>query len=70
MEMEYFVKPGTDEEWFDYWLEERQNWYINLGIKKEHLSLREHDKEELSHYSRRTVDIDFLFPMGLSLIHI
>jgi glycyl-tRNA synthetase len=66
MEMEYFVKPGTDEEWFDYWLEERHNWYINLGIKKEHLSLREHDKEELSHYSRRTVDIEYLFPMGWS----
>ena len=64
MEMEYFVKPGTDEEWFDYWVEERWNWYINLGIKKEHLNLREHDKEELSHYSKRTVDIDYLYPMG------
>jgi glycyl-tRNA synthetase len=66
MEMEYFVKPGTDEEWFDYWLEERRNWYINLGIKKEHLRLREHEKEELSHYSRRTVDINYLYPMGWS----
>jgi glycyl-tRNA synthetase len=64
MEMEYFVKPGTDEEWFEYWLEERQNWYINLGIKKEHLRLREHETEELSHYSRRTVDINYLYPMG------
>jgi glycyl-tRNA synthetase len=64
MEVEYFVKPGTDEEWFDYWLEERQNWYIKLGIKKEHLRLREHEKEELSHYSRRTVDINYLYPMG------
>jgi len=64
MEFEYFVKPGTDEEWFNYWLEERLNWYAKLGIKKEHLHLREHGKEELSHYSRRTVDINYLFPMG------
>jgi glycyl-tRNA synthetase len=64
MEMEYFVKPGTDEEWFNYWLEERQKWYIDRGIKKEHLRLREHGKEELSHYSRRTVDINFLYPHG------
>jgi len=64
MEIEYFVKPGTDEKWFDYWLEERLNWYVKLGIKKEHLRPREHGKEELSHYSRRTVDINYLFPMG------
>ena len=64
MEVEYFVKPGTDEEWFEYWLEERQNWYINLGMKKENLRLREHDKEELSHYSKRTVDINYNYPMG------
>jgi len=64
MEMEYFVKPGTDEEWFDYWLEERLKWFVNLGINKDHLKLREHDKEELSHYSRRTVDINYLYPMG------
>lgn len=64
MEMEYFVKPGTDEGWFDYWLEQRVNWYVELGIKREHLRFREHEKEELSHYSRRTIDIDYLFPMG------
>jgi glycyl-tRNA synthetase len=64
MEIEYFVRPGTDEEWFDYWLEERLNWYIKLGIKRDHLRFREHSKEELSHYSRRTVDINYLFPMG------
>ncbi len=64
MEIEYFVKPGTDEKWFNYWLEERLNWYVKLGIKKEHLQLREHGKEELSHYSRRTVDVNYLFPMG------
>ncbi|MFC1991240.1 glycine--tRNA ligase [Chloroflexota bacterium] len=64
MEIEYFVKPGSDEKWFDYWLEESLNWFVKLGINKEHLRLREHDKEELSHYSRRTVDINYLFPMG------
>ena len=64
MELEYFVKPGTDEKWFDYWLEQCLAWYVNLGIKREHLLLREHDKKELSHYSRRTVDIQYLFPMG------
>jgi len=64
MEIEFFVKPGTDEEWFNYWLEERLNWYMKLGIKRENLRRREHGKEELSHYSRRTVDINYLFPMG------
>jgi len=66
MEIEFFVKPGTDEEWFDYWLEERLNWYVKFGVNREHLRLREHGKEELSHYSRRTVDINYLFPMGWS----
>ncbi|MFC1928632.1 glycine--tRNA ligase [Chloroflexota bacterium] len=64
MEIEFFVKPGTDEEWFNYWLEERLNWYVKLGIKKENLRLREHAKEELAHYARRCFDIDYLFPMG------
>ncbi|MFC1918452.1 glycine--tRNA ligase [Chloroflexota bacterium] len=64
MEIEFFVKPGTDEEWFNYWLEERLNWYVKLGIRRENLRPREHGKEELSHYSRRTVDINYLFPMG------
>jgi len=66
MELEYFVKPGTDEEWFEYWLEARLDWYLKLGIKREHLRQREHAKEELSHYSRRTVDLNYLFPMGWS----
>ena len=64
MEIEFFVKPGTDEEWFNYWLEERLNWYVNLGIKKEHLRLRQHAKDELAHYARVCYDIDYLFPMG------
>jgi len=64
MEIEFFVKPGTDEEWFNYWLEERFNWYVNLGIKKEHLRFRQHTKGELAHYARVCYDIDYLFPMG------
>jgi len=64
MEIEFFVKPGTDEEWFNYWLEERLNWYIKLGIKKENLKLRQHMKKELAHYARECYDIEYLFPMG------
>ncbi len=64
MEIEYFVKPGTDEEWFNYWLEERFNWYQKLGIKKENLKLRQHMKHELAHYALDCYDIDYLFPMG------
>jgi glycyl-tRNA synthetase len=64
MEMEFFVKPGTDEKWFEYWLNERTNWYVKHGIKREHLSLLEHEKAKLSHYSKRTCDITFLYPMG------
>ena len=64
MEIEYFVKPGTDEELFDYWVEERLNWYYNLGIRKENLHLREHAEDELAHYSRKCFDIEYNFPMG------
>jgi len=64
MEIEYFVKPGTDKQWFDYWVEERVNWYVNLGIRRENLKLRPHTKEELAHYARECSDIDYLFPMG------
>ncbi len=64
MEIEYFVKPGTDEKWFNYWLEERRNWYLRLGIKEENLKLRQHMKHELAHYARDCYDIDYLFPMG------
>lgn len=66
MEIEYFVKPGTDKEWFDYWVKERFNWYINLGIKKGNLRLRQHTKDELAHYARQCSDIEYLFPMGWS----
>ena len=66
MEIEFFVKPGTDEEWFNYWVEERFNWYVKLGIRKENLRLRQHTKGELAHYAKRCYDIDYLFPMGWS----
>ncbi len=66
MEMEYFVKQGTDEQWFDYWFKERYKWYINLGIKPENLRLRQHGKDELAHYAKACSDIEYLFPMGWS----
>jgi glycyl-tRNA synthetase len=68
MEMEFFVKPGTDDEWHDYWLNERMSWYLGLGIRQENLRLREHTKDELSHYAKRTFDIEYNFPapMGWS----
>jgi glycyl-tRNA synthetase len=59
MEMEFFVEPGTDEEWHEYWIEERFNWYLNLGLREENLRRYEHPKEKLSHYSKRTVDIEY-----------
>jgi glycyl-tRNA synthetase len=62
MEMEFFVEPGTDEEWHEYWINERLRWYVELGIREEHLRLREHDPDELSHYSKRTVDVEYRFP--------
>jgi glycyl-tRNA synthetase len=61
MEMEYFVEPGTDEEWHDYWIAERTRWYTDLGIDPDNLRLYEHPKEKLSHYSKRTVDIEYRF---------
>ena len=61
MEMEFFVKPGEDESWHEYWIQERYNWYVNLGINPENLRLFEHPKEKLSHYSKRTVDIEYRF---------
>jgi glycyl-tRNA synthetase len=64
MEMEFFVKPGTDEEWHDYWLQERWNWYLDLGLSADNLRFFEHPKEKLSHYSKRTVDIEYKFNFG------
>ena len=64
MELEFFCKPGTDLEWFEYWKEFCKNWLLGLGIKEENLKLRDHDPEELSHYSNATTDFEFKFPFG------
>ncbi len=61
MEMEFFVKPGEDEEWHQYWIDERTRWYTDLGINKDNLRHYEHAQEKLSHYSKRTVDIEYRF---------
>ena len=66
MEIEFFVVPGTDEEWHQRWIDERFAWYEKYGIRKENLRLREHEKDELAHYAKRTADIEYLFPMGWS----
>jgi len=64
MELEFFCKPGTDLEWFEYWREFCHNWLLNFGISEEHLRLRDHEKEELAFYSKATTDFEFLFPFG------
>ena len=61
MEMEFFVKPGTDEEWHQYWIDHRLAWWTDLGISPDNLRKYEHPKEKLSHYSKRTVDIEYRF---------
>ena len=64
MELEFFCKPGTDLEWFEYWRSFCKNWLLNLGIKEENIRLRDHSPEELCFYSKGTTDIEFLFPFG------
>ncbi len=64
MEFEYFVRENEWEKHFEYWLKEQQDWLMDLGFSKENLKLREHDKEELAHYSKRTVDIEYNTPFG------
>ncbi len=64
MEMEFFVEPGSDEEWFDYWLKARWDWWTDLGINPDNLRLFEHPAEKLSHYSKRTIDIEYRFRFG------
>ena len=64
MELEFFCKPGTDLEWFSYWKDYCKNWLLSLGIREENIRLRDHEKEELSHYSNATTDIEFVFPFG------
>lgn len=64
MELEFFCKPGTDLEWFEYWRSFAKNWLLSLGMKEENLRLRDHSKEELCFYSKATTDIEFAFPFG------
>jgi glycyl-tRNA synthetase len=66
MEMEFFVPPDEAPRWFDHWLQERLNWYLRLGVRPDHLRLRAHDQQELSHYSSATSDVEYLFPIGWS----
>jgi len=64
MEMEYFVQPEEAAKWYEYWVDRRMNWYISLGIKKENLKVRPHDKDELAHYAAACSDIEYNFPFG------
>jgi len=66
MEMEFFVPPAEGPRWYDYWKDERRRWYEELGIRPDHLMLREHEQDELSHYSSGTADVEYLFPIGWS----
>jgi glycyl-tRNA synthetase len=66
MEMEFFVPPDEAQKWFAHWLEERMRWYTSLGLRPDHLRLRAHDQDELSHYSSGTSDVEYLFPIGWS----
>jgi glycyl-tRNA synthetase len=66
MEMEFFVPPAEAQQWFEHWLAERMRWYVQLGLRPDHLRLRAHDPDELSHYSSGTSDVEYLFPIGWS----
>ena len=64
MEIEYFVKPGTDEEWLQKWVQSRLEWYVEYGIRRENLRLRQHGSDELAHYAKDCYDIEYRFPWG------
>ena len=64
MEMEFFVPPDEADKWFEYWVQQRHQWYIELGMSSDSLRLRPHDAEELSHYSSGTTDVEYDFPWG------
>ncbi|MGE5296663.1 MAG: glycine--tRNA ligase [Solirubrobacterales bacterium] len=63
-ELEFFCEPGTDEQWYEHWKEQRCNWYLNLGMKKDNLRFRDHEKDELAHYAKACVDVEYRFPFG------
>ena len=66
MELEFFVKPGTDDQWFDYWRTERMRWWTeDIGIRPENIRLRDHETSELSHYSKQTSDFEYRYPFGV-----
>jgi glycyl-tRNA synthetase len=64
MEVEYFVEPGADEEWFAYWVDQRFQWYLDLGVAKDKLRLRPHEPDELAHYAKAATDVEYDFPFG------
>jgi glycyl-tRNA synthetase len=66
MEMEFFVKPGEDDEWYEFWIKTRFQWFLNLGVRAENLRTRPHDEDELAHYAKGATDIEYLFPWGWS----
>jgi glycyl-tRNA synthetase len=63
-ELEFFCEPGTDEQWYEHWKEQRCNWYLELGLRKENLRFRDHDPDELAHYAKACVDVEYKFPFG------
>jgi glycyl-tRNA synthetase len=66
MELEFFVRPGSDEAWHEYWIERRWQWYLNLGMRPDNLRIRDHGTDELSHYAKATVDVEYRFPFAWS----
>jgi glycyl-tRNA synthetase len=64
MEMEYFVEPGADEKWYEYWRGERLEWYARLGVRRENLRLRDHEESERAHYAKACTDVEYLYPWG------
>jgi glycyl-tRNA synthetase len=64
MEMEFFVKPGEDDTWYDYWIKQRFQWFLDMGVREEKLRLRVHEEEELAHYAKGATDVEYEFPWG------
>jgi len=64
MEMQYFISPAEEEQWFDYWRAQRWQWYLDLGMNPDHIRWHQHTKEELAHYARAAMDIEYEFPIG------